>query len=134
MLSLPAAGASTLSAVRFLVANQQARPEPAVDHDEHADGPRYHAIRRVEPDALRLAPGNDVLIPKEQSDAIKNQLDKFRVSDGFLAPKEAKALDVSDAYPSAAPGVSYITVSVTVQAQAAKRKTGKRHGSGMRVA
>lgn len=48
MLSLPAVGASTLSAVRSLVANQQARPEPAVDHDEHADGPRYHAIRRVE--------------------------------------------------------------------------------------
>ena len=65
-----------------------------------------------------------MLIPKEQSDAIKAQLDKLKVLDGFLVPKEAKALDVYDAYPSAAPGVSYITLSVGVQAQAAKAKAG----------
>ena len=98
-----------------------ARPEPAVDHDEHADRRCHHAAGRAERAGCASTPaGNYVLIPKEQSDAIKAQLDKLKVLDGFLVPKEAKALDVYDAYPSAAPGVSYITLSVGVQAQAAR--------------
>jgi hypothetical protein len=72
------------------------------------------------PDAMRLRAGNYVAIPKEHSDAIKSQLDKLKVMDGFLVPKDAKALDVYDAYPSAAPGVSYITLTVGVQASKTK--------------
>lgn len=124
MLSLPAVGASTLNAVRSLVANLQAHGENQqwIMMSTPIDVATTQPAAQSTPDALRLPPGNYVLIPKEQSDAIKTQLDKLKVLDGFLVPKEAKALDVYDAYPSAAPGVSYITLSVGVQAQAAKAK------------
>jgi hypothetical protein len=126
MLSLPAVGASTLSAVRSLVANLQAHGQNQqwIMMSTPIDVATTQPAAQSAPDALKLAPGNYVLIPKEQSDAIKNQLDKLKVLDGFLVPKDAKALDVYDAYPSAAPGVSYITVSVSVQAQATKGKAG----------
>jgi hypothetical protein len=126
MLSLPAVGASTLSAVRSLVANLQAHGQNQqwIMMSTPMDLATTQSAAQSAPDALKLAPGNYVLIPKEQSDAIKNQLDKLKVSDGFLVPKETKALEVYDAYASAAPGVSYITVSVSVQAQATKGKAG----------
>ncbi|HEV3331642.1 MAG TPA: hypothetical protein VG096_11710 [Bryobacteraceae bacterium] len=124
MLSLPAVGASTLNAVRSLVGNLQAHGQnqqwilmsPPLDVTTTAQG------LQNAPDAVRLRPGNYVAIPKEQSDAIKNQLAKLKVLDGFLVPKEATALDVYDAYPTAAPGVSYITLSVGVQPS--KKKAG----------
>jgi hypothetical protein len=125
MLSLPAVGASTLNAVRSLVGNLQAHGENQhwIMMSTPVDVATTKAAAQSSPDALRLPPGNYVLIPKEHSDAIKPQLDKLKVLDGFLVPKEAKALDVYDAYPSAAPGVSYITLSVGVQA-ASKSKAG----------
>jgi hypothetical protein len=124
MLSLPAVGASTLNAVRSLVANLQAHGENQqwIMMSTPIDVATTKAAAQSTPDALKLPPGNYVLIPKEQSDAIKTQLDKLKVLDGFLVPKEAKALDVYDAYPSAAPGISYITLSVGVQG--AKTKAG----------
>jgi hypothetical protein len=69
------------------------------------------------PNALRLPAGNYIVIPKENSDAMKAvPMDNLKILDGFLVPKNATALDVYDAYQSTAPGVSYITISVGVQA------------------
>lgn len=126
MLSLPAVGASTLNAVRALVANLQSHGQNQqwIMMGSPTDVAATQAAAQSTPDALKLPAGNYVLIPKEQSDAMKTQLDKLKVLDGFLVPKEAKSLDVYDAYPTAAPGVTYITVSVGVQAQAAKSKAG----------
>ena len=126
MLSLPAVGASTVNAVRSLVANLQAHGQNQqwIMMSTPTDIATTKPAAQNSPDALRLAPGNYVLIPKEQSDVMKTQLDKLVVMDGYLVPKGAKAMDVFDAYPTAAPGVSYITVAVTVQPQASKGKTG----------
>lgn len=126
MLSLPAVGVSTLNAVRSLVANLQAHGQNQqwIMMSTPTDVATTKPAAQSSPDALRLPAGNYVLIPKEQSDAMKNQLDKLKVLDGFLVPKEAKALDVYDAYPAAAAGVSYITLSVGVQAQGSKAKAG----------
>ena len=127
MLSLPAVGVSTLNAVRSLVANLQAHGQNQqwIMMSTPTDFVTTQAAAQSTPDALRLPAGNYVLIPKEQSAAIKGQLDNLKVLDGFLVPKEAKALDVFDAYPSAAPGVSYITISVGVQnTPASKGKVG----------
>ncbi len=127
MLSLPAVGVSTLNAVRSLVANLQAHGQNQqwIMMSTPTDFVTTQAAAQSSPDALRLPAGNYVLIPKEQSAAIKGQLDNLKVLDGFLVPKEAKALDVFDAYPSAAPGVSYITISVGVQnSPAPKGKVG----------
>ncbi len=124
MLSLPAVGVSTLNAVRALVANLQAHGQNQqwIMMSTPMDVATTKPAAQSTPDALKLPAGNYVLIPKEQSDAIKTQLDKLKVLDGFLVPKEAKSLDVYDAYPTAAPGISYITLSVGVQA--AKSKAG----------
>jgi len=119
MLSLPAVGISTLNAVRSLVANLQAHGQnqqwimmsPPLDVTTTKDGVQTN------PDALRLRAGNYIVIPKENSDAMKAaSLDNLKLLDGFLVPKDATALDVYDAYQSTAPGVSYITLSVGVQA------------------
>ncbi|HUI79986.1 MAG TPA: hypothetical protein VLY24_18795 [Bryobacteraceae bacterium] len=117
MLQLPAVGASTLNAVRGLVGNLQS-------HGQNQQWIMMSTPTNVAttakglqstPDAIRLRAGNYVLIPKEHSDLIKGQLDKLKVVDGFLVPQKAGVLDVYDAYPTTAPGVSYITLSVGVQ-------------------
>ena len=118
MLSLPAVGISALNAVRSLVANLQAHGEnqqwilmsPPLDVTTTQSGAQSN------PDALRLPAGNYIVIPKENSDAMKAvSMDNVKLLDGFLVPKDATALDVYDAYQSTAPGVSYITISVGVQ-------------------
>jgi hypothetical protein len=117
MLSLPAVGVSTLNSVRSLVANLQAHGQNQqwIMMSTPTDVATTKVAATTAPDAMKLPAGNYVLIPKEHSDAIKGQLNKLKVLDGFLVPKEATALDVYDAYQGAAPGVSYITVSVGVQ-------------------
>ena len=126
MLQLPAVGVSTVNAVRSLVGNLQAHGENQqwIMMSPPMDVVTTKAGAQASPDALRLRPGNYVVIPKAHSDAIKGQLSQLKVLDGFLVPKEAKALDVYDAYPSAATGVSYITLSVGVAPQASKSKAG----------
>jgi len=121
MLSMPMVGPATLTAVRSLVANLQAHGEnqrwimmsPPTDMAITKEG------AQANPDAVRLVPGSYVVIPKENSNAIKSQLDNLKVLDGFLVPKSAGPLDVYDAYQEAAPGVSYI--SLTVGAQPVKK-------------
>jgi hypothetical protein len=122
MLQLPAVGASTLNAVRSLVGNLQSHGQNQqwIMMSTPMDVATTKAAAQSAPDAVRLRAGNYVLVPKEQSDAIKNQLGNLKVMDGFLVPKEAKALDIYDAHLSAAPGVSYITLSVGVQASKSK--------------
>lgn len=122
MLQLPAVGASTLNAVRSLVGNLQSHGQNQqwIMMSTPTDVATTKMAAQSSPDAVRLRAGNYVLVPKEQSDAIKNQLANLKVMDGFLVPKEAKALDVYDAHLSAAPGVSYITLSVGVQPSKSK--------------
>ncbi len=118
MLSLPAVGASTLTAVRSLVGNLQAHGQNQqwIMMSTPMDVASTQDAVKSAPDALKLAAGNYVLIPKGQSDAMKDQLKKLQVMDGFLVPNEAKSLlDVPDAWPTTAPGVSYITLAVRVQ-------------------
>jgi len=116
-----------LNAVRSLVGNLQAHGENQqwIMMSPPIDVATTKESAQSSPDALRLRPGSYVLIPKSHSDAIKGQLDQLKVMDGFLVPKSTKSpLEVYDAYPSAAPGVSYITLSVGVQPQASKSKGG----------
>jgi hypothetical protein len=118
MLSLPAVGISTLNAVRSLVANLQAHGENQqwIMMSPPTDLATTQTAAQSNPDALRLPAGNYVVIPKQNSDAMKAvPMDNLKILDGFLAPKTATELDVYDAYQSTAPGVSYITLSVSVQ-------------------
>jgi hypothetical protein len=117
MLSMPVVGPATLTAMRSLVANLQAHGEnqqwilmsPPMDVTTTKESAQQN------PDAMRLAPGNYVVIPKAHSDAMKGQMDNLKVLDGFLVPKNAGPMDVYDAYQGAAPGVSYISLSVGAQ-------------------
>ena len=122
---MPVIGPPALSAMRSLVANLQAHGgqqqwimmSPPVDVVTTQDGAKSN------PSALRFRPGNYIMIPKEHSDAIKGQLNNLKILDGFLVPKEAKPLDVYDAYAGAAPGVSYISVNLGVQPAKAGART-----------
>lgn len=117
MLSLPAVGASTLNAVRSLVGNLQSHGQnqqwimmsPPMDIATTKDG------LQNTPGAMPLRAGSYVAIPKEHSDAIRDQLSNLKLMDGFLVPKNTQTLGVYDAYPNAAPGVSYISLTVGVQ-------------------
>jgi hypothetical protein len=124
MLSMPVIGPPALNAMRSLVANLQSHGgnqqwimmSPPIDVVTTQEGAKSN------PGALRFRPGSYIMIPKEHSDAIKGQLNNLKILDGYLVPKEAKALDVYDVYASAAPGVSYISVNLGVQpAKAAGR-------------
>jgi len=118
MLSLPAVGISTLNAVRSLVANLQAHGENQqwIMMSPPTDLATTQTAAQSNPDALRMPAGNYIVIPKQNSDAMKAvPMDNLKILDGFLVPKTATALDVYDAYQSTAPGVSYITLSVGVQ-------------------
>ena len=118
MLSMPVIGPPALNAMRSLVANLQSHGgeqqwimmSPPVDVVTTQEG------AKINPSALKLRPGNYIMIPKEHSDAIRGQMKNLKVLDGFLVPKEAKPLDVYDLwYAGAAPGVSYISVNLGVQ-------------------
>ena len=52
--------------------------------------------------------------PQEHAAALKGQMNKLKPLNGFLVPKEAGDLDVYDAVPTTAPGVSYLSLMVTV--------------------
>lgn len=64
--------------------------------------------------ALRLRSGDYIAIPQEQASAMKDQLSKLKIMDGFLVPSEATPLDVYDAVPKTAPGISYLSLSIGV--------------------
>lgn len=130
MLSLPVVGISTLNAVRSLVANLQAHGENQqwIMMSPPTDLATTQSAAQSNPDALRLPAGSYVVIPKQNSDAMKAvPMDNLKILDGFLVPKTATELDVYDAYQSTAPGVSYITLSVSVQ-PSKKAATGGRSG------
>jgi hypothetical protein len=80
---------------------------------------------KASPEALRLRSGSYIVIPKEHSAALKDQLGKLKILDGFLVPKEATSMDVFDAAPQTAQLVSYISLRVSVaDTKAAKPSQG----------
>jgi hypothetical protein len=108
LMSLPVVGSAALAGIKGLVGSLQGQggqqqwimQSPPTDVAATADGSKNS------PDALRLRTGSYIVIPKEHSDAMKNQLGKLKILDGYL--------------------VSYISLQVTVSnAQAAKPAAGK---------
>lgn len=116
LMTLPVVGSAALTAIKGLVGSLQGEggqqrwilQSPPIDVTATADGAKNS------PEALRLRTGSYIAIPKEHSAAMKDQLGKLKIMDGFLVPKEATALDVFDAAPETAQMVSYISLMVTV--------------------
>jgi hypothetical protein len=116
LMSFPVVGSAGLAGIKALVGSLQGEggqqqwilQGPPTDVTATVDGVKNS------PDALRLRSGNYIVIPKEHSAAMKDQLGKLKVLDGFLVPKEATSLDVFDAAPQTAQMVSYISLQVTV--------------------
>jgi hypothetical protein len=117
LLNLPLIGGDDLmQGVKSLVGNLQAQGAqqqfiiqgPITDVSATADG------AKKQPSALRFRTGDYVVIPKEHSSAMKPYLNKLKVLDGYLVPKEAGLLDIYDAAPNAAPDVSYFSVRIQV--------------------
>ena len=118
LLNLPVVGGATLGAVRGLVANLQAHggdqawimQSPPLDIVATAD-----SIPEV-PEGLRLRSGSYIAIPKSHAAALKPYMNKVKILDGFLVPREATMMDAFDAHQTTAPEVSYISVNVGVKA------------------
>ncbi len=116
LMSLPLVGSAGLAGIKGLVGSLQGQggqqqwilQSPPMEVTATVDGAKAY------PDALRLRAGSYIVIPKEHSAAIKDQLGKLKILDGFLVPKEATSLDVFDAAPQTAQMVSYISLQVGV--------------------
>src|ERR1035437_4796876 len=116
LMSFPVVGSMGLAGSKGLVGSLQGQggqqqwilQSPPLDVTATVDGSKAF------PEALRLRSGSYIVIPKEHSAAIKDQLGKLKILDGFLVPKEATSLDVFDAAPQTAQMVSYISLQVAV--------------------
>jgi hypothetical protein len=116
LMSFPVVGSMGLAGIKGLVGSLQGQggqqqwilQSPPLDVTATVDGSKAF------PEALRLRSGSYIVIPKEHSAAIKDQLGKLKILDGFLVPKEATSLDVFDAAPQTAQMVSYISLQVAV--------------------
>jgi hypothetical protein len=116
LMSFPVVGSVGLAGIKGLVGSLQGQggqqqwilQSPPMDVTATVNG------AKASPEALRLRSGSYIVIPKEHSAAIKDQLGKLKIMDGFLVPKEATSLDVFDAAPQTAQMVSYISLQVTV--------------------
>jgi hypothetical protein len=116
LMTFPVVGSAGLAGIKGLVGSLQAQgaqqqwilQSPPMDVTATVDG------SKTSPEALRLKSGSYIVIPKEHASALKDQLGKLKILDGFLVPKEATSLDVFDAAPQTAQAVSYISLQVGV--------------------
>jgi len=116
LMSFPVVGSAGLAGIKGLVGSLQGQggqqqwilQSPPRDVTATVDG------SKASPEALRLRSGSYIVIPKEHSAALRDQLGKLKILDGFLVPKEATSLDVFDAAPQTAQMVSYISLQVSV--------------------
>jgi hypothetical protein len=115
MLGLSAIATPALTAVRALVCNLQA-------HGGNQDWLFQNSPLDVsctqdtaENANIRLRTGNYIVIPKAHAGALKGSLADVKILDGFLVPKAAGVLDVFDAAPATAVGVSYLSLHVSVK-------------------
>jgi hypothetical protein len=116
LMSFPVVGSVGLAGIKGLVGSLQGQggqqqwilQSPPMDVTATVDG------SKASPEALRLRSGSYIVIPKEHASALKDQLGKLKILDGFLVPKEATSLDVFDAAPQTAQMVSYISLQVGV--------------------
>jgi hypothetical protein len=116
LMTFPVVGSAGLAGIKGLVGSLQGQggqqqwilQSPPMDVTATVDGVK------ASPEALRLRSGSYIVIPKEHAAAIKDQLGKLKILDGFLVPKEATSLDVFDAAPQTAQMVSYISLQVAV--------------------
>ena len=126
LMSFPVVGSVGLAGIKGLVGSLQGQggqqqwilQSPPMDVTATVDG------SKASPEALRLRSGSYIVIPKEHASAIKDQLGKLKILDGFLVPKEATSLDVFDAAPQTAQMVSYISLQVAVANTKGGTKTG----------
>jgi hypothetical protein len=116
MLGLSAIATPALTAVRALVCNLQAhggnqewlfQNSPldvscTQDTAENTSG-------------IRLRTGNYIVIPKAHAGALKSSIADVKILDGFLVPRGSGMLDVFDAAPATAEGVSYLSLHVSVK-------------------
>jgi hypothetical protein len=116
LMSFPVVGSAGLAGIKGLVGSLQGEggqqqwilQSPPLDVTATVDGSKAF------PEALRLRSGSYIVIPKEHSAALKDQLGKLKILDGFLVPKEATSMDVFEAAPQTAQMVSYISLQVAV--------------------
>lgn len=115
LLLLPALAAPAIKAVRSLVFNLQAHGGQDWLFQDSPIPLVCTAAPAAPPEAIRLRTGHYIVIPKSQSALLKGSLTDLKVVDGFLVPKSAGVLDVFDAAPVTAKGISYLSLYVNAK-------------------
>jgi hypothetical protein len=117
LISIPLLAAPALTGIRALVGNLQAH---GGDQQWLLQGSQIDLAATGEalasaPQALRLRSGSYIVVPKSHAAALKDNLDKLKIIDGFLVPKEASRFDVFDAAPQVIPELTYLSLNVSVK-------------------
>ena len=116
VLGLPAISVTALTGFSKLygvLANRstflfQARPQAAYATQEA----RQKANSTI---GMNLPSGDYVLVPQAHTDDLKPYLDKMKLANGYMVPKDASAADSTyESAEKAQPDISYITMHMTV--------------------
>lgn len=118
LLSIPLMASPALSAIRAIVANLQlhgANQEILMQGppmDIAATAAAFSSLNNP----LPIRSGSYIVIPREQGPLIKPELNKVKIMNGFLVPKEATDLDVTpDLVQGLIPGLTYLSLGVNVK-------------------
>lgn len=74
----------------------------------------YESVTKAEK-SLRLTSGTYLLVPKMYVDQLAGKLGDYKIVDGYLVPKDLDNLLTYRTFPSVLPGMTYMSVNVTVE-------------------
>jgi hypothetical protein len=118
LLTIPFIASPGLAAIHTIVANLQLQ---GGNQEVVMQGPQMDlaataaAFANVE-NPLPLRSGSYIAIPREHGPLIKPELNKLKIMNGFLVPKDATDLDVTpDLVGAQVPGLTYLSLGVSVK-------------------
>jgi hypothetical protein len=126
LLNLPVVGTACLTGIRTLVGNLQNHggdQAPILQSPPLDLAAAQTAMQQLD-SALKLRSGQYMAIPQEHAAALKPQLAKLKLLNGFLVPKEADEMDVFTVVPGTATQVSYLSLQVMVNPAGTSSKKG----------
>jgi hypothetical protein len=115
MLQLPGIIGPALSGIRALVGKLQASGGDHYWLFQNSPIPVAATAGAMSQGSLNLRSGYYIVLSKSHGSAFKGQLDKLKILDGFLVPREATMLDVYDAAPTTVREASYLSLHLTVR-------------------
>ncbi len=118
LLSVPSMFTPALTAIRGIVANLQLHGgnQQILMQSPPLEIAATAAALDQASNPLPLRQGSYIVLPRENAPLIKDQLNKYKIMNGFLVPIDAQDLDISpEMVSSLLPGLTYLSVGVGVK-------------------